>query len=278
MDVVCQGPFLPGLPLPFKAWASWARFQSARFKVKAVILAGGKGRRLAPLTVAFPKLLVPVGDRAVLEILIRRLVHCGVDEIVFAVDHLAELLMAYVEGHPDLRGLARYRFVHDRKPGGTAGPLARIEGLDETFLVANGDLLTSLDFSALIAHHRALGAALTIAVHEKRMRLGLGVLDVSPTGNVVRYTEKPEVSYEVSMGVYVYESRVLSKITPGEYLDFPDLVNRLLAAGEYVAAFRTDAYWLDIGNPEDYARAQEDAAHGIGPAACGQRAGAPRAP
>jgi NDP-sugar pyrophosphorylase family protein len=239
--------------------------------VKAVILAGGKGRRLAPLTVAFPKPLVPVGDCAVLEILIRRLVHYGVDEIVLAVDHLAELLMAYIEGHPQLRGLARYRFVHDRKPGGTAGPLARIDGLDETFLVANGDLLTSLDFGALVAHHRASDAALTIAVHQKRIRLGLGVLDVSPAGQVTRYTEKPEVSYAVSMGVYVYEPRVLSQIAPGEYLDFPDLVTRLLAEGEPVAAFRTEAYWLDIGNPEDYARAQEDAAQGIGPAACGDR-------
>jgi NDP-mannose synthase len=149
--------------------------------VKAVILAGGKGRRLAPLTVAFPKPLIPVGDRAVLEILIRGLIRCGVDEIV--------------EGHPELRGLARYRFVHDQKPGGTAGPLARIDGLDETFLVANGDLLTSLDFGALLAYHRARGAALTIAVHQKRIRLGLGVLNVSPTDDVTRYTEKPEVSY-----------------------------------------------------------------------------------
>src|SRR5262249_52575693 len=121
--------------------------------VKAVILAGGKGRRLAPLTVAFPKPLVPVGDRAVLEILIRSLVASGITEIVLSVDHLAELIMAYVEGHPELRTLARYRFVRDREPGGTAGPLARIEGLDEgTFLVTNGDLLTSLDFRALLEH------------------------------------------------------------------------------------------------------------------------------
>lgn len=127
--------------------------------MKAVILAGGRGRRLAPFTVAFPKPLVPVGDRAVLEILIRGLVAAGITEIVLSVDHLAELLMAYVEGHPALRGLAHYRFVRDLEPGGTAGPLARIEGLEETFLVTNGDLLTSLDFKQLIAHHRESGAA-----------------------------------------------------------------------------------------------------------------------
>jgi NDP-mannose synthase len=236
--------------------------------MKAVILAGGKGRRLAPLTVAFPKPLVPVGDRAVLEILIRQLVGCGITDVVLAVDHLAELLMAYVEGHPELRALARYRFVRDREPGGTAGPLARIDGLDDgPFLVTNGDLLTTLDFRALVAHHRASGAALTIAVHEKRVRLGLGVLELGADGCVARYTEKPEMRYDVSMGVYVYEPRARALIRPGEYLDFPDLVARLLAAGERVAAFRTEAYWLDIGNPEDYARAQDDAARGVGPAA-----------
>ncbi|MBP6832878.1 MAG: hypothetical protein KA978_18970, partial [Deltaproteobacteria bacterium] len=86
-------------------------------------------------------------------------------------------------------------------------------------------------------------------------------------GNIAKYTEKPEYRYDVSMGVYVYDARALGYITEGEYLDFPDLVARLIAAGETVAAYRTDAYWLDIGNPEDYARAQEDAAGGRGPAA-----------
>lgn len=235
--------------------------------MKAVILAGGKGRRLAPFTVAFPKPLVPVGDRAVLEILIRRLVSCGIREIILSVDHLAELLMAYVEGHPTLRSLARYRFVRDREPSGTAGPLARIDGLDDTFLVTNGDVLTSLDFGELVNFHRRSGAALTIAVHRKSIKLQLGVLDISPDGQVHAYTEKPELHYDVSMGVYVYEPRARAMIRPGEYLDFPDLVQRLLAAGERVVAYRTDAYWLDIGNPDDYARAQEDAARGLGPAA-----------
>ncbi len=235
--------------------------------MQAVILAGGKGRRLAPYTAAFPKPLVPVGDRAVLEVLIRGLVASGFVEIVLSVDHLAELIMAYVEGHPGLRSLARFRFVRDENPGGTAGPLRRIEGLEGTFLVANGDLLTSLDFASLVAHHRATGAAITVAVHRKPVKLGLGVLEIDDGGRITRYAEKPEFLYDVSMGVYVYDARALAHIAPGEYLDFPDLVARLLAAGDTVAAYRTDAYWLDIGNPDDYARAQDDAAAGRGPAA-----------
>lgn len=235
--------------------------------MKAVILAGGRGRRLAPFTVAFPKPLVPVGDRAVLEILLGQLVRAGFLEITLSVDHLAELIMAYVQGHPRLRDLATWRFVRDEKPGGTAGPLARIPGLDQTFLVCNGDLLTGLDFADLVATHRARGAALTVAVHRKPVKLQLGVLDVDDRQRVRRYTEKPVMHYDVSMGVYVYEPRCLAHIRPGEYLDFPDLVQRLLDAGEEVAAYPTDAYWLDIGNPDDYARAQEDAAEGRGPAA-----------
>lgn len=235
--------------------------------MKAVILAGGRGRRLAPFTVAFPKPLVPVGDQAVLEVLVRSLARAGFREITLSVDHLAELIMAYVEGHPGMRDLATWRFVRDERPGGTAGPLARVPGLDETFLVCNGDLLTSLDFGALVAHHRAQSAALTIAVHRKPVKLQLGVLDIDAGGAVSAYREKPEFHFDVSMGVYVYEPRALKYITPGEYLDFPDLVRRLIDAGERVSAYRTDAYWLDIGNPDDYARAQDDAAAGRGPAA-----------
>lgn len=235
--------------------------------MKAVILAGGKGRRLAPFTVAFPKPLVPVGDRAVLEVLIRRLAAAGIAEVVLSVDHLAELIMAFVEGHPSLKSIARFRYVRDENPGGTAGPLARIEGLDETFLVANGDLLTEVDFNDLVAHHRAAGAALTVAVHSKPVKLGLGVIDIDERGRVARYREKPELRFEVSMGVYVYEPRALAHVAPGEYLDFPDLVQRLIDAGEVVSAYRTDAYWLDIGNPDDYGRAQDDAARGVGPVA-----------
>ena len=99
------------------------------------------------------------------------------------------------------------------------------------------------------------------------MKLGLGVLEIDDGGRITRYAEKPEFLYDVSMGVYVYDARALAHIAPGEYLDFPDLVARLLAAGDTVAAYRTDAYWLDIGNPDDYARAQDDAAAGRGPAA-----------
>lgn len=225
--------------------------------MKAVVLAGGKGRRLAPFTVVFPKPLVPIGNRPVLEVLLRRLAQFGITEVILSVDHLADLMMAFIEGNPSLKKLLKISYVRDEKPGGTAGPLAGIEGLDDTFLVTNGDVLTTLDLAALIAHHKAQNAALTIAVHKKEVPIDLGVLELKD-GLVVDYKEKPRLHYNVSMGIYVYEPRVLNYIEKGAYLDFPDLVLRLLKNGEKVAGFENDAAWLDIGRPEDYARAQEE--------------------
>jgi NDP-mannose synthase len=225
--------------------------------MKAVILAGGKGRRLAPFTVVFPKPLVPVGNRPVLEILLRRLAKHGVRDVILSVDHLAELIMAFIEGSPSLRKLVNVSYVRDERPGGTAGPLAGIPGLTDTFLVMNGDVLTTLDLSAMIAYHREQKAALTIAVHQKEVPIDLGVLELAGD-RVVGYREKPKLSYDVSMGIYIYEPRVLSYIQKGAYLDFPDLVLKLLASNEKVVGYRTSEPWLDIGRPEDYARAQEE--------------------
>ena len=231
--------------------------------MKAVILAGGRGTRLAPFTTAFPKPLVPVGDRPILEIIILQLLRAGLTDVVLSVDYLAELIRAYFSERKSLTAKVKISYVRDEVPGGTAGSLASIPGLDETFLVMNGDVLTALDYGKLIAHHRAHGGALTIAVRKRTVKIDLGVLQYDAAGVVTDYSEKPEFSYDVSMGVYVYEPRVLQHIQRGAYLDFPTLVLRLIAAGEKVIAYPSDAYWLDIGRPDDYARACEELANHI---------------
>jgi NDP-sugar pyrophosphorylase family protein len=149
------------------------------------------------------------------------------------------------------------RYVEELEPTGTAGSLSLVPGLDETFLVMNADLLTDLDIHGLVAYHRSQKAMLTIATHTRTVRMELGVIDVGDDGRVVDYHEKPETSHQVSMGIYVYEPAVLGHIERGRYLDFPTLVLRLLERGERVCAYRTDCLWLDIGRPDDYARAQE---------------------
>lgn len=226
--------------------------------MKAVILAGGRGTRLAPYTTTFPKPLVPIGDRPILEIIIRQLAHHGFREAVLSVGYLSELIEAYFSTTGHRLGNIDLRFVREGKPSGTAGSLAHIESLDETFLVMNGDVLSAIDYSALVEYHRNGGAALTIASQHRDVRIDFGVLKTDDGQNIVGYEEKPVIDYCISMGVYVYEPRVLKFIQPDTYLDFPDLVLRLLQAGEKISAFPYDGEWLDIGRHEDYAKAQAE--------------------
>src|SRR5215813_13630850 len=131
--------------------------------LRAVILAGGKGTRLKPFTVSFPKPLVPLGDTPILDILIRRLIQYGITDVTLTLGHLAELIKAYFAHRRDLTEQIRLQFVQEDEPTGTAGSLASVPGLDDTFIAANGDLLTNLDFHALVRFHRDNKAMLTIA-------------------------------------------------------------------------------------------------------------------
>ncbi len=224
--------------------------------MKTVILAGGKGTRLAPYTTIFPKPLVPIGDRPILEIIIRQLVSQGLGDILLSVGHLGELIEAYFQnGHRNIPGLS-LEYFRERQPLGTAGSLSMIPGLDETFLVMNGDILTTLNYQALIQYHREHRASLTIAMHQKDVKVDLGVLNTDERGDLITYDEKPLYSFKVSMGVYVYEPHILRYMPKGQYLDFPDLVKLLLQNGEKITGFHSQDYWLDIGRREDYELAQ----------------------
>jgi NDP-sugar pyrophosphorylase family protein len=214
--------------------------------------------------VVFPKPLVPLGDRPIIEVLMQHLISFGITDITLTLGHLAELIKAYFQHRPQLTAQAWLRCVDEEEPTGTAGSLASVRGLDETFLVMNGDLLTDLDFDALVSFHRRRGAALTIAAHRRQVKIDLGVLECGDDYRLTGYNEKPEYCYDVSMGIYVYEPSVLKYIPPRTYLDFPDLVLKLIAAGEKVCAMPCDCLWLDIGRPDDYARAQEIYAAGKG--------------
>ncbi|NEN94798.1 MAG: NTP transferase domain-containing protein [Moorea sp. SIO1F2] len=225
--------------------------------MKAVILAGGKGTRLKPFTVNFPKPLVPLGDVPIIEILIRRLLRYGITNITLTLGHLAELVKAYFDHRHSLVEKINLDFVEEEEPTGTAGSLSFIPNLDQTFLVMNGDLLTDLNFNHLIQFHRDKNAALTIACYTRNVKIDLGVLKLNDHHQVIDYIEKPETSYPVSMGIYAYEPRVLKYIEYGKYLDLPDLVLRLIEEGEQVCAYPANCLWLDIGRPDDYAKAQD---------------------
>jgi NDP-sugar pyrophosphorylase family protein len=220
--------------------------------MRAVILAGGKGTRLAPYTVAFPKPLMPIGDLPILEIVVRQLRHHGFTRITMAVGHLAELIHAFFGDGAKFNVSIDYS--REEKPLGTAGPLRLIPDLGESFLVMNGDLLTDLDYGDFMRRHLADGNDATIGVHDKKVKIDLGVLERDGDGRIVDYLEKPTLSYEVSMGVYAFSRAVLQYIPDG-YFDFPDLVLELIRRGRQIRGYRFDGLWLDIGRGEDYAQA-----------------------
>jgi NDP-sugar pyrophosphorylase family protein len=224
--------------------------------MRAVILAGGLGTRLRPYTTVIPKPLVPVGDRPVLEHIMRSLYDNGVREVDLCVSHLGELIRLYLS-QLELAEQMRLGFHWEEEPLGTAGALSVVPDLTGTFIVMNGDILTTLSYRSLVDFHHERDAALTIAMHNQRVDIDLGVID-TVDGLVTGYREKPTIRYDVSMGIYVYDERAL-KYLPDGPCQFPDLVLRLVAAGERVAAYRDDeADWYDIGTLEEYERAAQE--------------------
>jgi NDP-sugar pyrophosphorylase family protein len=227
---------------------------------RAVILAGGEGTRLRPYTTVLPKPLMPIGDRPVLDIVVRQLKFHGFDRITIATGYLAELIEAFFrDGEAYGIPIDYYR---ERTPLGTVGALSLIEDLaSQDILVMNGDVLTDIDYGALLARHSDGDAAATIATKVRHIQVSLGVLrfgDVEDPTRLTGYDEKPAIDYTASMGVYCFAPRALTHIAPGEHLDFPDLILRLIAAGEVVRAWPSEDYWLDIGRHDDYEQAQEE--------------------
>jgi NDP-sugar pyrophosphorylase family protein len=219
---------------------------------RAVILAGGKGTRLHPYTITLPKPLMPVGDMPILEIIVRQLRQAGITDLTLSVGYLHALLRAYF-GAGERWGVD-IDYSLETEPLGTAGPVALVERLDETFLVLNGDLLCSIDYRDMLARHRASGAIATIASYAKEVKIQLGVLETEGD-TLLDYVEKPVMRYRVSMGIYAMEPAVLAYIPKGERLDLPDLIKRLMAAGQKVNLYGFDGYWRDIGTMEEYAAA-----------------------
>ena len=225
--------------------------------MKAIILAGGKGTRLAPYTKILPKPLMPIGDMPVLEILLRQMKNAGITEVILTVGHLAELIRAFFQDG-DRFGL-KIDYSYEDSPLGTAGPLSLVaERLDNTFLVTNGDVLTTLDLQKLVATHRQSGAIATIASHARKVKVDLGVLQFNGSDEVTGYIEKPTYDFFVSMGIYVFEPGVLQYIPYNQYLDFPDLVLKLIHNGERVMGYHFDGYWQDLGRSDDYEQAVQE--------------------
>lgn len=228
--------------------------------MKAVILAGGKGTRLAPYTTVYPKPMLPVGEKPILEIIVRQLVHYGIDDITLSVGYLAEIIEAYFQNGHSVPPDTVLKYVKEKEPLGTAGAIGLVERPDDTFLVMNGDVLTTMDYSKLIAFHKENDAVVTIALAKKDISMDLGVVELDGGCTVKRYIEKPTYSFLDSMGIYVYEPEAVEYIKPNSYLDFPTLVTKLIEEGKKVVGYQTShaCYWIDMGRHGDYEKAVHD--------------------
>lgn len=223
--------------------------------MQSIILAGGRGSRLDPYTQILPKPLFPIGDKPIAAILVHQLQSAGFDEIIMCLGYLADLLKAYFQDGSQFGALIRYSI--ETVPLGTAGPLRKINDLEDHFLVVNGDELTTLDFRALYEHHLAMQADMTVAVQKKAVTTSVGVLEIKD-GQVTAYSEKPTINCWASMGIYVINKWVLSLIPENERFDMPDLVQHLLKEEARVVSFESQDLWFDIGTMADLEKAKEE--------------------
>lgn len=224
--------------------------------MQAIILAGGKGRRLMPYTTVLPKPLMPIGDYSILEVILRQLKHAGFSKVTICTGYLHELIHAYLNSNKTL-GL-NISYTHEDTPLGTIGPLRLIENLDDTFLVMNGDILTDIDYTALIDAHRSKNAIATVATYQRDVHIDFGVLEKNTASRIIAFREKPTYHFDVSMGIYVFSKRILDLVPENTPFGFDQLMYALTEAKAPVFSYPHTGYWLDIGRPDDYARSIEE--------------------
>lgn len=223
---------------------------------RAVILAGGRGTRLRPYTVALPKPLMPIGEWPILEIIIKQLARHGFDHVTLAVNHQADILRAYFGD--GAKWDVKIDYSLEKQPLGTVGPLRLITDLPTNFLVMNGDILTDLDFGAFIRRHQEEGRAFTVSAAAREQKIDYGVLKIDGNSQLCGFEEKPTIPYLVSMGIYCLNSEILNIIPVNEPFGFDQLILHRLSTTQSVVVEPHRGYWLDIGRPDDYERAVDD--------------------
>jgi NDP-sugar pyrophosphorylase family protein len=223
---------------------------------RAIILAGGKGTRLKPYTVALPKPLVPIDDLPILEIVIRQLASQGFDHVTIAVSHLSELIKAFFGDGSKWDITIDYSV--EEKPLSTMGPLTLIDNLPDNFLIMNGDVLTDLNYGKFLDQHIEENNIFTISSYFRKEVSEYGVLDVNNNLDLVNFFEKPEQEIQVSMGVYAASKEILSFIPNNTFFGFDHLMHTLIDHNKFPKVNPFRGYWLDIGRPDDYERATDE--------------------
>jgi len=222
--------------------------------VEAVIMAGGRGRRLMPLTNDIPKPMLPVGGRPMLEWIVEGLKRSGITRITISSHYKADVIRRYF-GNGWRHGVS-ISHLYEEHPSGTAGALRLLNNWNQTLLVINGDILTWVDFTQMINFHREQKAALTVAVRQHDVQVPYGVVDMEGS-QIRRLSEKPVLPYFVNAGIYLLEPSMRSLLGEGEQLDMTDLIDQAINREQSIVGFPVTEYWADIGQLHEYEKARE---------------------
>jgi NDP-mannose synthase len=237
-----------------KIWSGSRPYGVRRTGLHAIVLAGGKGRRLAPFTDRTPKALMRIGGRPLLDIIVRQLREAGYRRVTVCISHLGEMIREEIGDGRDL-GIS-VEYCRDVEPLGTAAPLRLVADWDSPALVMNGDILTAMDFAALARAHRGGDAIMTVAAHMHRVPVGFGVIEARD-GRVRTIREKPSIPVEISAGIQIVDPRVRRYLPVGAAMDLPGLVGELIGHGQDVGIYRFAEPWHDIGTPQGLRRAAD---------------------
>ena len=222
----------------------------------AVIMAGGKGTRLKPLTNNTPKPLLKIGEKPIIEYNIDRLNQFGIDNLFLTVNYLGEQLVEYF-GDGSIKEM-NIQYVHENKPLGTIGALSLInEFRHDHVLLMNSDLLTTIDFHSFFLDFKSKGADMAVASVPYEVKVPYAILDVNGDG-IKSFKEKPELTYYSNAGIYIIKTELLDRIKKNEFRDVTDFMEELIEEGKKISYFPLLGYWLDIGKHEDFKKAQKD--------------------
>lgn len=234
--------------------------QSGSTILSAVIMAGGFGKRLLPLTEQLPKPMLPIGDKPLLERTIQQLRRSGIRDISLTTHYLPESIVQYF-GDGSAYGV-RLTYLKEDAPLGTAGGIRLVKRTDNPFLVINGDIITGVPFQEMLNFHRKHHALLTVGVRKYDVEVPFGVVELDEV-HVNHIREKPALNFFINAGAYLLEPEVRDFIPSGQHFDMTELIQTLIEAGKVVVSFPIMEYWLDVGRHEDYAKAQDDVRNGV---------------
>ena len=227
--------------------------------LRAVVMAGGQGSRLRPLTEELPKPMLPVGNKPLLQLIVEQLKQAGIRQVNVATHYKGDVIADHFK-NGEAFGVD-IRYVKEDQPLGTAGALSLLEEVDEPLLVMNGDILTRVDFRALLHFHREHKADLTVCVRQYELSVPYGVIDTDGV-NVKGISEKPVVRQFINAGIYLLNPQVRKLIPNGQPYDIPELIEHLIKEQRTVVCFPIREYWLDIGKVDQYDQAKADIAAG----------------